>query len=227
MAERQAFTGFMPETADFLWGLTFHNERPWFEAHREEYTKYLLEPFRALAMETDEQMRLRFPKAEFETHISRIYRDARRLFGRGPYKDHLWFSMKTWSGKQRWPEFWFELGAAQFRYGMGFFGSPRQMEVYRKNIEANPARWERMARKLNRQSEFALVEDRYKRPKGDVGELLNPWYNLRWVGFLHVEDFGEPLYDPVLPKRIAEGFAFLMPYCELLMEVVPPEEETE
>ena len=26
--------------------------------------------------------------------VSRIYRDARRLHGRGPYKDHLWFCVE-------------------------------------------------------------------------------------------------------------------------------------
>ena len=31
------FTGFTDATVDFLWGIRFNNERPWFEAHKETY----------------------------------------------------------------------------------------------------------------------------------------------------------------------------------------------
>ena len=30
------FTGFTSETGEFLWELAFHNEKPWFEAHKEQ-----------------------------------------------------------------------------------------------------------------------------------------------------------------------------------------------
>ena len=46
--------------------------------------------FKALAAQTHELMQQRFPDMDCRLHVSRIYRDARRLFGRGPYKDHLW-----------------------------------------------------------------------------------------------------------------------------------------
>ena len=35
------FTGFTDATVDFLWGIRFNNERPWFEAHKEIYQKML------------------------------------------------------------------------------------------------------------------------------------------------------------------------------------------
>lgn len=52
---------------------------------------------------------------------SRIYRDARRLFGRGPYKDHLWFCVRTrdkdWTGR---PTFTCRdrAGVLQLRHGL-------------------------------------------------------------------------------------------------------------
>ena len=88
------FQGFSPKASDWFWELIFNNERPWFVAHKEEYIRLLKEPFQALAEDTLAEMRRRYPEREFTLHISRIYRDARRLFGRGPYKDHLWFSIK-------------------------------------------------------------------------------------------------------------------------------------
>ena len=52
--------------------------------------------------------------------MTRIYRDVRRLHGRGPYKESLWFSIEQPS--EEWtahPTFWFELmpGGVDLRHG--------------------------------------------------------------------------------------------------------------
>jgi uncharacterized protein (DUF2461 family) len=78
------FEGFSQQTGDFMLGLMFNNERPWFEAHRAEYEEYLLKPFKALASDTAELMLSRHPDMGLDLHVARIYRDARRLHGRGP-----------------------------------------------------------------------------------------------------------------------------------------------
>ncbi|MBQ5567911.1 MAG: DUF2461 family protein, partial [Oscillospiraceae bacterium] len=83
------FTGFSEKTGGFLWELSFNNERPWFLAHRQEFEDFVHTPFKALAKDTIDLMNARFPDFEGAAHLSRIYRDARRLFGRGPYKDQL------------------------------------------------------------------------------------------------------------------------------------------
>ena len=31
------FEGFTMETSQFLWDLSFNNERPWFQAHKEQF----------------------------------------------------------------------------------------------------------------------------------------------------------------------------------------------
>lgn len=219
------FTGFTQQTSEFMWGLAFNNERPWFEAHREEFNQYLMQPFRELAYDTDEIMRARHPGMGLQLHISRIYRDARRLHGKGPYKDHLWFSIKSWDGLLCGPMFWFEIGAADYSYGMGFYSAtPAQMEHYRKYIDANPARLERLARLLASQDEFRLEGEEYKRPKGDKGELLNPWYNRKRLGLECSRDFGGDLLTPELPGKLADAFDFLMPFYEYFMDVCSPEE---
>ena len=116
------FEGFTRETSDFLWELTFHNERPWFQEHREQYMRVLHEPFHALAEDTLAEMQRAFPGENFTLHVSRIYRDARRLFGRGPYKDHLWFTLFNSDNRHtEGPMFWFEISASTFSYGLGFF----------------------------------------------------------------------------------------------------------
>ena len=116
------FEGFTQETSEFLWELSFNNERPWFLAHREQFERCLNRPFRALAQESLRLLSERCPERDFRMHVSRIYRDARRLFGRGPYKDHLWFTLFCGRGDED-PCFWFELGAARWAYGLGFWGA--------------------------------------------------------------------------------------------------------
>ena len=46
------FIRFTKETSDFLWELSFNNERPWFLEHKEQFERCLNEPFKALARES-------------------------------------------------------------------------------------------------------------------------------------------------------------------------------
>ena len=45
------FTGFTPETIDFLWGIRMNNNREWFTANKKTYTETLYEPMKALGQE--------------------------------------------------------------------------------------------------------------------------------------------------------------------------------
>lgn len=214
------FQGFSPETGEFLWELAFNNERPWFLAHKDEFERVLNTPFKALARDTQALLAARYPRFDGRLHVARIYRDARRLHGRGPYKDHLWFSIKGDDGLLEGPMFWFELGAADYSYGMGFYSATSaQMEAFRQSIDANPARFTRLARAVERMEGFAISGEEYKRPKGDRGELLNKWYNRRRIGVDCVRDYDAALYSPDLPARLVDAFSQLMPLYKYLVGI--------
>lgn len=213
------FNGFTPAAGDFLWELAFNNERVWFNEHKEQFEQTVNEPLKALAAETQALMCSRFPEMDCRLHVSRIYRDARRLFGRGPYKDHLWFSIKHGSILLEGPMFWFEIGAADYSYGMGFYSAtPAQMAAFRSSIDANPSRFERLAAKVDTLG-FEVTGEEYKRPKGDLGELINKWYNRKRMGLERSMDFGGELYSPALPETLAAAYARLMPMYEYFAEV--------
>lgn len=219
------FKGFTKQASKFMWDLALNNERPWFNAHKQEFESLVMTPFRELACDTDAIMQRRWPDMGLTLHISRIYRDARRLHGKGPYKDHLWFSLKNWDGLLQGPMFWFEFGAADYSYGMGFYSATAaQMQSFRAGVDANPARLERLARLIEEQDEFYLTGEEYKRPKGDVGELLGPWYNRKWLGLECRRDFGGDLLKAKLPEKLADSFDFLMPFYEYFMQLCQPEE---
>ena len=219
-----AFQGFTNETSEFLWDLAFHNERPWFLEHKEQFLRVLKEPFDELGRETLSLMRQRHPEGNWQLHISRIYRDARRLYGRGPYKDHLWFTLKPGSGELTGPMFWFEIWGAGYGVGLGFYdATAAQMELFRKSVRENPGPLERLARQFRAQNRFELWGELYARPKGELGPLLDPWYNRKRLGIVYVENFGGDLLSPELPRILAEDYESLMPYYRYLASFDVPE----
>ena len=214
------FQGFSKETADFLWELSFHNERPWFLQHKEQFERVLNEPFKALAKDTAALLQERFPDVPVECHVSRIYRDARRLFGRGPYKDHLWFTLWDGAAGREGPAFWFEIGAATYGYGMGFFeAAPAEMELFRRSIDANPARFARLAGDIADLGQYRVIGPRYARPKGNYGEPVSSWYERKWVGVEAVRDLEGEAFRASLPGILTEAYAELTPMYRFLLEV--------
>lgn len=219
------FEGFTPKTSEFMWELAFNNERPWFLAHKEEFETLVNSPLKALANETFALTVQNNPDKPLMLHIARIYRDARRLHGRGPYKDHLWFSIKEDDRLLRGPMFWFEIGAADYSYGMGFYSATSaQMAAFRRKIDANPAEFERLVCELDALDGFKVSGEEYKRAKGDRGEIINRWYNRKRPGIECTREFGDELYSPDLPTVLSEAFSALMPLYDYL-SVIAREEQ--
>ena len=224
------FSGFSKETGEFLWELAFNNERPWFQAHKETFERVLGEPFKALGHDLYDEMSRLCPDEEFSVHLSRIYRDARRLYGRGPYKDHLWLTFTPASAPDYGPAFWFEIGAASYSYGLGFWAPiSTYMDAFRAAMAANPAAFERLVRELSSMKGFALHGEEFRRPKGDLGEVINPWYNRKYLDFGTEREHDALLFSSSLPRQAAKDWTRLMPLCRFMagavQGVTPPKAE--
>ena len=89
------------------------------------------------------------------------------------------------------------------------------MAALRRYIDANPAEMERLARRVAK-SEFHLEGEPYKRLKKDVGEVLNPWYNRKWISLCAEYDHGGALYTSELPYVLLDAYEKLMPVYKLL-----------
>ena len=204
------FQGYTQGTVDFLWNLRFNNERGWFQEHKEEFLALVDRPTRALAAQLAEEMTEAFPKLGLELKVSRIYRDARRLFGRGPYKDHLWFSLrKPGENDGAIPCFWFEVAPEHYGYGMGCWEmSPATLAKLRARIDR--------ARAVKRRGEFRMDGQMYKRPKGDPGPLLFPWYNSRQISFACECNCEDLFFRPELAGQVLEGWKSLVPQYRFL-----------
>ena len=212
-----AFQGYTQETVDFLWGIRFNNERGWFMEHKQDYQEHLLAPTRALAEQVYDAIHEMCPDDPFLLKLSRIYRDARRLHGRGPYKDHLWFSVEQPS--EQWtahPTFWFELAPEGWTYGMGYYlPKPLTMAKLRARIDRDPKTMETLTRRLARQKEFQLETEDYKRPRSAApSKLLEPWYRTKSFSICHEDKLTDEVFSRDIVDRLKEGYRFLLPYYD-------------
>ena len=217
------FTGYSGETLDFLWGIRFNNERSWFLAHKAEYLRCLYQPTVELGAQAQALMGEKFPKLALNLHVSRIYRDARRLHGRGPYKDHLWWSIQRPSEADfpHRPVFWFELEPEGWSYGMGYYQAPPlTMAKLRRRLATRPAPFEALLRQLRKEDRFTLEAERYKRPKGHLSPLLDPWYNARSFALSRNHQGHQAvLYSHDLAELLGEDLERLLPIYRYILSV--------
>ncbi|HEY6060281.1 MAG TPA: DUF2461 domain-containing protein [Gemmatimonadales bacterium] len=86
---------FSSETLRFFRGLARRNEKPWFEAHRDDYEQHVRGPMRELVEEMDVRLARFAPEivGDPRRSIFRIHRDIRFSRDKSPYKTHIgaWF----------------------------------------------------------------------------------------------------------------------------------------
>ena len=115
--------------------------------------------------------------------------------------------------------FWFELSAATFSYGLGYFDlSPAEADAFRHSVDVSPARFERLAADALKMRGFHIIGEEYKRPKKDMGPVINPFYNRKRFGLEHIADFDPEMLESGLPQRLFRAYRRLMPMYEYLFE---------
>lgn len=204
------FTGFSPETVDFLWGIRLNNNRDWFLQNKKAYTDYLYEPMKALGRE------LFLPFADTpgnQLKVSRIYRDA-RMHPPEPYKESLWIcirqDVKWWAEN---PCLYFEITPEGVSYGF-FFWKMRtdQMDAFRKNLAANPEPFLKLIHDTQEETSIRITAESYKRPKPCDDPRLQEYMNWKGAISCTVElPFGEEVFTPELAGRVRDLFQKLIP----------------
>jgi len=210
------FKGFSPQTIDFMCNLRLNNSKTWFEANKENFKQDFQGPMKALAYDVFNRISSEYSKYGFIHKVSRIYRDARRVRGGEPYRCNLWFSIEKPS--EEWtstPVFWFELSPDEWSYGLGYYqAKPITMAKFRARIDHAPARFEKLIEALEKQNEFLLDGDEYKRKKEAVFSKMAAWYNKKSFSLIHKQQNGNELFSPKLVDRLVCGYKFLMPFYD-------------
>lgn len=206
------FTGFSPETIDFLWGIRLNNRKDWFESHKQQYISTLFEPMKALGATLYE------PFQEVQglvCKVSRIYRDARYAQG-NPYKESLWISIRRES------DFWSEHPCLFFEitpddYSYGFINwSPRAdaMARYRALLEEKPDAFLKLVQKTTRDTGISLTGKQYCRKKPCPDTRLESYYNLKNLQCYITKPTGPELFEPQLAHTVTKALQDLLPLNE-------------
>jgi len=210
------FRGFSPKTIDFMWNLRLNNNKTWFEENKENFKQDFQNPMKALGQEVFERIASDYSKHGFIHKVSRIYKDARRIRDGEPYRCNMWFSIERPS--EEWtstPVFWFELSPEEWSYGLGYYqAKPVTMAKFRARIDHAPSTFEKLIAALEKQSEFILDGDEYKRKKETTSDIFSAWYNKKSFSLIHKGENGNELFSPELATRLVNGYKFLMPFYD-------------
>ncbi len=216
--ERQ-FQGFSRQTFTFLRDLGRHNDKAWFETHRNLYEEHVLVPLRALVNDLADTMlgidlSFEVSPAVGKT-ISRIYRDTRFSANKSPFRDHMWIAFKR-SG-QDWahyiPSYYLEITPTSYHYGLGFYdAAPDLMARFRQQIDEDPGSFLKAIAWFAKQDVFTLEGERYKRPTGqDKPEPIRTWYGYKSFYLTCSRKIDHAILSPKLADQLMAHFGLAAP----------------
>ena len=207
------FTGFTPETMDFLWGIRMNNNRDWFTQHKGDYVRTLYEPMKELGQAVFQPF-LERPGNLLK--VSRIYRDA-GMHPHTPYKESLWLCIRRdvdWWAEN--PCLYFELNPEGANYGF-FYWKPRtsMLEDFRRNISAKPDDFLKLISDTEAAVGQPVTAECYKRPKPTDNPALIPYFAWKGqIGCTREIAPGDRLFGPQLEEEVSGFFEALTPLYE-------------
>jgi uncharacterized protein (TIGR02453 family) len=177
MTDIQPFFGFPKKGIKFLKDLARNNNREWFQAHREDYQTYLLNPAQSFVVALGERLKALSSGIIYDTRTSgsgsilRIYRDIRFSKDKTPYHTNL--RIFFWEGtlkKFENPGIYFAMDAnsAQIYLGQYTF-SKELLTAYRDAVinEKIGSALERALQSVRESGEYEIGGEHYKRvPRG-------------------------------------------------------------
>ena len=204
------FTGYRPETVDFLWGIRMNNNREWFLAHKPDYVQYLYEPTKALGAELFQPF---WDAPGTICKVSRIYRDA-RMHHPVPYKESLWICIRQdvpWWGEH--PCLYFEIDPDGIDYGFVLWKPrPATMKAFRQAIAAAPGEFLDMIRQVEGATGVPISAECYKHPEKWENPDLERFYLWKsQIGCVIHEEFSPDTFGPDLAQRVSAFLQKLRP----------------
>lgn len=135
------FVGFDKKALEFLKRIRENNSKEWFELHKEEYKKLILEPSRAFVVEMGEHLQALVPTInalpKMNHSLYKIYRDTRRMgANKAPIKERIGFIF--WQGNTKRMQssaFYLHFSPEELMVAVGVRWFERPMlEAYREYI---------------------------------------------------------------------------------------------
>lgn len=214
---------FTPNAPQFLAENYTRNDKEWFREHKDIYDKEVLTPMREII----EQLTPLMGKIDDKIvcspkKISRIYRDVRLIRDGMFFKQSIWFSLMR-PKEERFvskPEFFFWISPDDFGWGCGYYHIPTPvMECVRRLIVARDKTAEAAIKAFEKQGNFVMDGDMYKRDKfPDEPERYKNWLNRKNLAVYFQSDDADLFFSDTLGERINRDFEQIAPVYELMIK---------
>ncbi len=215
------FLGFSKKTLPFLEAIRKNNNKEWFEAHRNEYEEYILNPSRAFVQEMGEHLMALEPTIDFEPKINkslfRIYRDTRRMgANKAPLKSRIGIIFTQGSGSRlQRSSFYLHFSPDELfvSAGVRWFEKP-MLDAYREYIKDERRRVEldKLLRTLEAMG-YKTIEKGYKKyPRGFNSDM--PSVDLSLYK-------GMAVYKILDPSLIEEGEELIDTLYKIYEDMLP------
>ena len=216
---------FSPASLKFLRGLARHNDKAWFESHRQDYEAHVRQPF--LRLITDLQPALASVSPHFRADprtvggsLFRIHRDARFSNDKSPYKPGQ--GARLFHERRREvaaPSFYIHLQPGGSFVGGGLWHpEPDTQRRVRQFILDNPGSWKKAAHAPALRPRFDLDDSEVlsRPPRGFPAdfEFIDDLKHRNWVLWRSLDDAA--MTGPRLKKTLETDLAALGPFIDYL-----------
>jgi uncharacterized protein (TIGR02453 family) len=145
LSPKNTFNGFPEEGLQFLADLKLNNSRDWFQAHKDDYKKYILDPGQIFVISLGERLKEISPGFRYDPQtngrgsIMRVHRDIRFSKDKSPYNTR--FRTIFWEGpgkKKEHPGVFFgmDMTGGGLYLGLHAF-SKLHLEAFRESVDSD------------------------------------------------------------------------------------------
>ena len=211
-----------PDTVRFIERLSENNNKPWFDAYRDEYVaaKADFERFVELLMGQLVEIEPALSEQKAKDSIFRIFRDVRFSKDKTPYKGHFGVYLSRGGRKYSGAGYYLHIepGGKSFIGGGLWMPEPTLLKAVRQEIDYNFEEFENIINEKNFRKLFSNIEgERLKTlPQGYGAEN-------RAIEYLKMKSFtaGQNLEDKELTsrgfrKKAVDVFTIMKPFVDFL-----------
>lgn len=217
-------------TFEFLDQLTLHNEREWFEAHKQDYEALVREPALAFIRAMREPLAAIAPSfladdKKVGGSLMRVHRDTRFASDKTPYKTNVGIQFRHAGGKDVHAPGWYvHVSPDECFIGLGSWRpEPPQLLAIRQKIAAEGDRFAALVapKTLAKKGLSGAMSDALKRvPKGFPADHPHAEH-LKLTSFVLSADIAaKDVTSKTFPAFVAKRFAGGVDYMRFLCEAV-------
>lgn len=216
------FVGFPKEMQVFFRDLASNNSKEWFEANRNRYERYVLEPSRSFVVAIGEKLRPIVPGIQAipiaNKSLFRINRDIRFSKDKTPYKTHM--GLYVWEGdrpkRMECSGFYIHYDDGKVFLGGGLHDFPKDiLKGYREQVanKTNAKELKKIIDTVSQHPEITVGGEHYKRPPSGYEVVPENETLLKYKGlFASLEpNLPDSFYKPEFLDFCFERYKVMLP----------------